>query len=197
MPFINLIAEQRLAAKKEEQKTRLFFMTFASTAALSAAAFAFFFFKAQGLEAEESRLKAEALKAVPLIQKIDENKAKYLALAPRLQTLEDAQKTTQRWHNVLTHVSKVMPNNNWLTALRANTPDPAKPIGISFVGLSANNDLVGELMLRLQTSPDLENVELKFTQEKLITNFRLIEYQIEAGLAGTAEKPKDEGKKEE
>lgn len=197
MPFINLIAEQRLAAKKEEQKAKMFFMTFVSTAGLSLAAFAFFLIRAESLDNQEADLKAQALKAVPLINKIEEVQARYTDLGPRLKTLEDAQKTTQRWNNVLQHVAKTIPDNTWLTTLRATTPDPTKPISIGFVGMTDRQELVGEFMLRLQQCTDLEKVELKFTQEKVITNYRLIEYQVDAELAGTAEKPKDEGKKEE
>jgi len=43
----------------------------------------------------------------------------------------------------------------------------------------------------MQNSKDLENVNLKFTQEKLINTFKAVEFEVTADIVGTAEsKPK-------
>ena len=58
---------------------------------------------------------------------------------------------------------------------------------------AAAQEPIGEFILRLQGCPDLEGVNLKYATEKIVQDSKGTEFQIDAGIAGTAvEKPKKE-----
>lgn len=197
MPLINLIQEQRLAARKNEQQARFFFMAFAGSAALSVVALGFLTFLRESAESEQSSLKAKALKLQPLVDEIAKHQADYGKLAPRVTTLTDAQETTNRWNRVLAHLSTQTPTETWLTQMRASQPDLKQPVQISFIGLSSRQELIGEFILRMQGSPDLKDVGLKFSQEKNVQFGSQLEFEVSAGLDGTIEeRERDETKKE-
>ena len=91
MPLINLIQEQRLAVKKNEKVTRLFFLAFAGTGVLSVMTLGGLLFMTESASSEESALRAKAQEVQPLLDQIQATNAEYSKLAPRLKTLEDAQ----------------------------------------------------------------------------------------------------------
>lgn len=196
MPLINLIQEEKLAQKRVERQTRVYFFGFVGSAIASAGAFGFLLFLTESLRGEEGRLKEQAQKAAPLLKAIAENQSAYSEYAPRLKTLLDAQAMTNRWDRILTHLTVNTPVDTWLTGMRCVQSDPTKPVEIDFVGLSVAQERVGEYMLRLQNCSDLESVTLKFTQEKVTQDGHGIEFDIGSQVAGTAKEKKvaEEGK---
>lgn len=195
MPFINLIQEHVLAAKKERKRARAALFCFCLATAMAGGANAYCIWQSESLDSDIAKLKADTDKNKEKLAQIDENRRELLDLAPRLKTLSDAQLMTQRWGTILQHLSKQTPPGAWLTGMRTQGTDPTRPLTTSFQGLSNRQELVGEFILRLQACPDLENVNLKFTAEKIVSNGKGIEFDVSADIAGTAEaKPKDEQK---
>ena len=200
MPLVNLIQEQRLAAARAERKTRVLFFSFVGSVVASVFAVGAISFRTDQLKREEAQLLALAARLKPLkgqIAKADAEKAK---LTPRLKTLEDAQVATNRWSNVLRHLSTNTPARTWLTSIRSKVEtDPTKPIEISLVGMSAAQEPVGEFMLRTQNAEDLEAVNLRYTQEKATAGGgKAIEFEVAAQIVGSAEpKPVEEVKEGE
>lgn len=193
MPLINLIQEQQLSSRREEARSRLFFMSFVATAAASAGAFGFLLFQTQSANGELADLQQRANKMKPLLKQIEDNRRAASQLKPRLTTLENAQMMTSRWNRILDRLVVNMPDQTWLTAIRCTSQDATKPISVSFVGIAARQELVGDLMLRLQGSVDLDKVNLRYTTEKIVAEGNGIEFELASDLAGTAEeKPKDE-----
>lgn len=193
MPMINLIQEQRALARKTEAKARLLFFGFVGVATLSLASFGFFMFQTDALLKEEATLQAQTQKMQPVIAKIEADERAFSAMQPRLRTLEDAVASTDKWTAILNHLLVQTPPNTWLTGIRTNGMDPTKPISVSFIGLSARQQLVGEFIMRLQNCKTLENVGLKYTQEKIVDRGSGIEFEISADVVGTVEeKPKEE-----
>lgn len=186
MPLINLIQEQRLAAKKNEQAARLFFMSFVSCAAISVVGLGFLTYLKESADSEQSALQLKAQELKPTLDEIEKNTSEFGKLSPRLKTLEDAQETTNRWNRIMAHLSTQTPTETWLTGIRAQQSDPKTPVTIAFIGLSARQELIGEYMLRLQGCTDLVGVNLKFSQEKNITLGRQLEFEIDANIDGTA-----------
>lgn len=197
MPFINLIQEQRLEAKRNETKARVFFLTFVGSAVLSVCVLGCVMFESEMLSAKESALQAKAEKLAPLVRRIKLNEDTYAELQPRLTTLQNAQLTTGRWNRILDHLTRQTPEQTWLTSLRCTATDPTKPVTATFVGMSTHQELVGDFMKRLQACPDLQNVTLKYTMEKMVQQTRDIEFQVSADIVGTDQPQKDETKKEE
>lgn len=188
MPYINLIQDQRLAARRDDRKSKTLFTAFIGSMAASVAAFVLVSFDGQRLQDEEAALQAQIERAKPLIARTEANRREMSVLLPRLTTLEDAQQTSDRWHRVLQHVSTQTPPETWLTGVRCLGGDPKKAIQVSFQGMSLSQDPVAELILRFQTAADLGNVNLKYTQEKLIEQSKATEFMVEADLKGTEPK---------
>lgn len=197
MPFINLIQEHVLATKRERKRARVALLCFTVATGVAVVANGYCIWQSESLESEIARIKADAQKNADMLTQIESNKRELYDLSPRLQTLSNAQVMTKRWGTILDHLSKQTPPGAWLTSVRSSSSDPTKPIAASFQGLSARQELVGEFILRLQSCVELENVNLKFTAEKIVANGRGIEFDVTADIAGTAEeKPKDENKEE-
>jgi Tfp pilus assembly protein PilN len=188
MPYINLIEEQRLAIRANERSARTFFVVFVSVLVASAGAYGFFTFQAESLAGQAAEVEAQNQKNAPLVKEIEANQKLIAELTPRLSTLTDAQLMTDRWNRLLKHLTMQTPNSAWLTGMRCTFSDPLKPIEISFNGAAEAQAPIGEFMLRLQNLPDLENVNLKYTNEKLIATQTATEFEIGADIVDTAEK---------
>jgi Tfp pilus assembly protein PilN len=188
MPFINLIHEQRVAAERADRKSKLFFLAFVAVMISSAGGFAVISFQNKGVHDLEAALQAQIERAKPLIAQTQANQLEKSKLTPRLSTLEDAQGDTQRWGRVLNYLTTQTPPETWLTAVRCASPDPKKPVNVTFAGVAMSQVPVGEFILRMQNSPDLGNVSLSYTQEKLIQQTKTTEFQVNAEINGTAPK---------
>lgn len=196
MPFINLIQEQRLAIRRDETRARAFLYAFGAVAGLSVLAISGLFIESEQLKAEENRAKVELQRIKPLNEQIAKINDTYSELHPRVTTLQDAQTITARWDNILTHMTTQTPSKIFLTAVRCQASDPEKPVTISFTGIAESQEPVGEFILRLQNLEDLENIQLRFTQEKLAATFKGTEFQVDTDIKDSVEKKKDEVKKE-
>lgn len=187
MPLINLIQEQRLARKRNEARARSFFLVFVGSAVASVGGFGFFWLQTEGLAREKSQLEAQLQKNAPLVKQIEEYKTQYATLSPRLKTLEDAQLVSGRWGRIMTHIATQTPSPTWLTSMRVQGADATKPINLSLVGVSPGQEPISEFILRLQNSTDLQNVNLKFSQEKMLQFTKAVEFEVTADIVGTAE----------
>ncbi|HTQ09338.1 MAG TPA: PilN domain-containing protein, partial [Fimbriimonadaceae bacterium] len=136
---------------------------------------------------QTSNITAEIKKNAPITKQIDQNGKDLAELTPRLKTLQDAAVSTGRWDRILTHLTVQTPTATWLTGIRCEASDPTKPVQVDFSGIGASQSPIGEFMLRLQNLDDLDDVNLKFTNEKLISASKAIEFEIDANLTGTAE----------
>ena len=197
MPLINLIQQQRFASRSNARKARSFFFLFAGSLVASVGAYAFVLFQKEMLQSEEAKLQGELQANAPMVKQTDENTKQVAQLQPRLTTLEDAQTVSGRWGRILGKLATQTPTNAWLTAVRTTAADQTKPITISFTGVSPAQEPISEFILRMQNQADLQNVTLKFTQEKLVQTSKGIEFQVDAEIVGTeAQKPRDDGKEE-
>jgi Tfp pilus assembly protein PilN len=193
MPLINLVQEQRLARKRNEARARSFFLVFVGSAVASVGGFGFFWLQAEGLNREKAQLDAQLQKNAPLVKQIEDYQNQYSQLSPRLKTLEDAQLVSGRWGRIMTHIAHQTPQPTWLTAMRVQATDASKPINLSLIGIAPGQEPISEFILRLQNSKDLENVNLKYSQEKMMQMVKAVEFEVTADIVGTAEaKPKEE-----
>lgn len=195
MPYVNLIQEQRLALRDSAQRARSFFFVFVAVSILWVAVFGYLFIESSVSARQESKLRKQLKELQPVMAKIDENAKAAAALAPRLETLESAQLGTERWTRILEHLSLRTPEQMWLTNLKSNDRETTKPVAIGFVGMSPNQDEVGDMLLQLQECTDLENVTLKYTSERVQGTGKGIEFSIDAELTGSAEAKESTAKK--
>ncbi|HRF61038.1 MAG TPA: PilN domain-containing protein [Fimbriimonadaceae bacterium] len=188
MPLINLIQDQRLAAKKKEGQARTCFLAFACISVVSVFGFGFLFLESEAVAREVSDLKKKTARTEPIVRQIKANDMSLRNLTPRLTTLEDATTATQRWNRILDHLARNTPRDVYLTNIRCTASDPTKPVQLNLTGVCPSQDSAADFLIRLQTSADLTNATLKMTQEKMVDTQRAIEFEISADLSGTEEK---------
>lgn len=193
MPLINLIQEQRLAAKKNERKNQALLMTCAGVGALAFLGVGYFMFETSRLNAKADTLEQLKVKLEPTIKQVDFNNGEIAKLKPRLETLLQAQKNTEQWSKILDHLTKNTPSGTWLTSIKAAQQDKTKPLVVTVTGLSGSLEAVGMFQIRLEACEQLENASLKYTQERFADNGKQIEFEIQSELVGSkpAEKPKE------
>ena len=184
MPLINLIETRRIAARREERSVRIGLLALCGTASVCILGYGFLFLQAEGLSQEERTLAATKAKLEPLLKRIAEDEAERADLEPRLKTLVDAQKLTGRWGRILGHMTINTPEGAWLTSVRC-TAEAEKAVSLSLSGVGRDQAHAAEFMMRVQNAADLENVQLKFTQEKMLEKESAIEFEVGADIIGT------------
>ncbi len=187
MPYVNLIQEQRLAAQANERKARSFFSVFVGALVVSGLAFGFLTMDALIISHQANRIEIENKRNAPIEKQIDQNGKDLADMTPRMKTLQDAATVTERWDRILTHLTVQTPQTTWLTGIKCSASDATKPIQVSFSGIASAQTPIGEYIMRLQNERDLDNVNLKFTNEKLVAESKAIEFQIDSDIVGTAE----------
>jgi Tfp pilus assembly protein PilN len=188
MPYINLIQEQRLAVKRDERKAKFFLGALGVIVLISGTTFVGLTMEASAKDQETRSLEEEIKRNKPLIEQIAANDKLFQADNPKVSTLQSAQDVSDRWERILDHVAHQTPPHTWLTAIRCTGSDPEKPISVEFTGMSTSQEPVGEYIMRLQNSTDLEDIGLRFTQEKLMGMSKGIEFQVSGDIAGSLEK---------
>ncbi|MCU0315430.1 MAG: PilN domain-containing protein [Fimbriimonadaceae bacterium] len=195
MPTINLIYEQRLQAKAVERKLKAGIMAIVGLGGLCFLATTFLMVDATRLHFEASALERKKKDLEPLLAELDANQTLLNELSPRLQTLTKAQDFTQKWSLILDHLTVNTPPGTWLTNVKASQTDKAKPLQVTLNGQSITNENIGNLMLRLETSEMLENVQLKFTNERPGQDgAKSLDFEIIADLSGSKEKEPEKPK---
>ena len=190
MPTINLIESQILSKRREESNLRI--SKFTLIGASSVIGLSYFVLVAQGvgLNGQQHEIEAKLKKLKPIQEQIDANKKEESELDPKLKTLVSARVLTNRWANLMEHLSVNTPENVWLTSFKSTGYDAEKPIHITFDGVGKTQTDVSEMMMRTQNARDLEAVNLVTTQEKLFEKVTGIEFEMGGDIVDTAEKKK-------
>lgn len=187
MPLINLIKEQRLEAKKKEQGVQIAVMATLGIGAVCLLATAGLLLDSARLNLQAGALEAKLQELKPIVDELEANNNEIEKLQPRLDTLEAAQKDSETWVKILEHLTVNTPNQTWLNTFKAFQQDRTQPLVITLNGLSQSQEAVGEFLLRLEASEDLENVALKYTQPKFSDSGKHLEFELNADMVGTKE----------
>ncbi|MER3496676.1 MAG: hypothetical protein C4320_07855 [Armatimonadota bacterium] len=185
MPYINLVEVHRIADRRQARTLRTGVLALAGTTLFAAIGYATVQFQIQGLLGEEKTLRANVEKLKPLLSEIEAGQKERANLEPRLKMLADAQKLTGRWARIMAHLATNTPQASWLTGMRCSA-DAEHPISLSLAGVGRQQADAAEFMLRTQNARDLENVQLRFTQEKMLGTSSAIEFEVGADIVDTA-----------
>lgn len=186
MPFVNLIKEERLAAAARERQVRMFVLLCVAIGGVSFLGAGFFTFEAARYKAKSASLTKALEDAKPYMKQVEVNKSEIAKLEPRIQTLTNAQSATMQWSRILEHLKGNMPEGVWLTGVTCQRQSPTDPVVVSLKGLSTTQEAVGYLILRVETSKDLESPQLVFTQERRTEKGKALEFEVKGILAGSA-----------
>jgi len=189
MAVINLIAQEQQMRRQLERKTRMLGFGWLTVAGVIGAGWASLLLYGSSLNAQRAQVEAQLTQLRPTLQQLRQAQAQLGALQPLVETLQNAQKDTRRWLQLFQHFSQHTPQGCYLTGAElGKRADPKKPMEITLKGLAETQQLVGELMLRLNQHPELENVRLDYSQERALSELTtVVEFQITAQIKGTAQ----------
>lgn len=189
MAVINLIAQEQQTRRQLERKTRLLGFGWLSVAGIIGAAWASLLLYGSNVNAQRAQVEAQLTQLRPTLQELRQTQAQLGALQPLIETLQNARKDTGRWQKLFQHFSQHTPQGCYLTGVElGKRADPKKPMEITLRGLAETQQIVGELMLRLNQHPELEQVRLDYSQERTLSELTtVVEYQITAQIKGTAQ----------
>ncbi|MBS1708913.1 MAG: PilN domain-containing protein [Armatimonadetes bacterium] len=191
MPLINLIREQRLAARQREQKARTALLGTLGIGGLAVLGAGALLLDTTRLNLEASNLEAKKKKLAPMLTKLDDANKEIDRLKPRIETLQKAVESTQKWSTVLNHLGSNTPTGSWLTGIKTMQTDKTKPILITFTGMAASHEAASEFTLRLTFCNELQNPALKSTTEKMAEgNKKVYEFEVTAELKGSGDETK-------
>jgi Tfp pilus assembly protein PilN len=191
MPLINLIREQRLAARQREQQAKTAMLGTLGVGALALIGAGALLLDTTRLNLEASNLEAKQKKLAPMLKSLDDATGEIDRLKPRIETLQKAKETTQKWNTVLTHLSNNTPTGSWLTGIKTVQTDKTKPMIVTFTGMASSHESASEFTLRLTHCEELQNPTLKSTTEKMAEgNTKVYEFEVTAELKGSGEESK-------
>jgi Tfp pilus assembly protein PilN len=187
-----MIAARRQESKQTEKRVRIMFLVVASEIAIGLAVMSFMtacvYSAGKSIEQTEYKLK----KSQPIVNRIDGYTKAVERLQPKLKLLSDSRGATMLWCGVLHDLSASMPEKTWLTGLVTTSEVTAPPphskeqpetkVLLSLHGMSTSQRLVGDAMLRLSQCPELDKVNLNYTEKGNSAGFDGIGFDITAAL---------------
>ncbi len=189
MPLVNLIQEQRNAIRQRERQTRMVLMAIVGIGAVSFLTAGYFTFETVKYNLKSGELRAQKERLAPMMTDLDNKNLEIGSLQLRRDTLTGAEKDTARWSSLLTYLGSNTPDGVVLSDFRSDmSPDPGTPTGLTMIGLSIDQQQVGDFILRLESSPEMTGVTLKYTQERVGPSNKSTQFELSAGMEGSATK---------
>lgn len=194
MPSINMIAARRAEKAKLEEHVRIMFIVLVGEFAIMLALLSFMSARIYGTGRTADELDQKLKSVQPTVEKIRYYNGEITKLGPKLDLLADSREDTLLWRNILQRLGHDMPAKTWLgsvssvSAVANSSPggavDSSKSGGPQLLlrGVSANQALVGETMLRLNQFPEIDRVDLNFTQKGSSNTIDTVEFDIAATL---------------
>lgn len=197
MPFINMISERREQQARLIRRRKQLLTVLLAEVAVLAGTFTLLGMGTMSLQARLNRAQQEIKRLQPTLELIAKTERDTQALMPKLRTLTEAQEHTQRWYATINGIARCLPADVWLTGISSSqTQDGEKKrqtTVITLTGSTLTQQQVGEMMLRLNTIPTFEKVELHFTQQRSYNNFETVDFEV----AARVQAPKEEEGKDE
>jgi Tfp pilus assembly protein PilN len=187
MPYINLIHEQRVEARKKQKNIQMALLGTMGLGAVSVFGAIFLFIDSTRLNLEAGALEQKKIELQPTLDELAANQAALDLMKPRIDTLQSAEKDSTRWETVLAYLTSNTPPDLWLTSVKAFKQDVTTPMVLTFNGVSTKNEHVGDFQYRLGKCEELGNLVLKYTQPKFTEKGNLLEFEVLADMKGTKE----------
>jgi Tfp pilus assembly protein PilN len=197
MPLINMISERREQQALQIRHRRQLLTVLLAEVGVLTGVFSFLGMSNMSLQARLNRAQQEVQKLTPTLEMVAKTERDTQALMPKLRTLTEAQQHTQRWYATINGIARCLPADVWLTGISSSQAQDSEKkkqsTVITLTGSTLTQQQVGELMLRLNTIPTFEKVELHFTQQRSYNNFETVDFEVAARMQSPEEK---EGKDE-
>jgi Tfp pilus assembly protein PilN len=126
---------------------------------------------------------AELVRLKPVLAGIEAAEAEREVLRPKLVTLTDAQKSTNRWFGIMDGLKRAVPDQTWLTniSVEAGAEGPGL---LRINGMTTSQSRVGETMFRLNQQTDFySGIDLRYTQVSKFDTVDAVEFELAAQLS--------------
>ncbi len=197
MPLINMISERREHQAQLFRRRRQLLSVLLVEVGVLAGVFSFLGVGTMTLQARLDRAQHEIQRLQPTLELIATTERETQALVPKLRTLTEAQQHTRRWYATINGIARSLPADVWLTSISSTqTQDGEKKAPstvITLTGSTLTQQQVGEMMLRLNTIPTFEKVDLHYTQQRSYNDFETVDFEVAARVQTRGE---EEGKDE-
>lgn len=193
MPSINMIAARRAEKKKQEQHVKSLAYAVLAEIGLVFLAISILSLRLMTTNARAATLDGQLSKLEPKVIQIHDLQSKIAAITPKVAMLAGAKADTMFWYNGVSDISSCLSGKTWLTGLSTATASTATGFGgpgtaeanaptVSLLGSAGNPDMVGDTILKLNTLPSLDKVELAFVQHQQIGTVDAVTFQMNVYL---------------
>ncbi len=194
MPTINMIASRRALKRRQEQNVRKLVYGVSAEVGCFLVAASVLYAHVVSLRGQSSDLGAQMQKLSPRVAENDRLTKATALLLPKVTTLDGAKADTLFWYTSIATVAGSLPPNAWLTSL--GVTGSAAPGGVGAApgsssgadptvllsGVTLNQATVGEAMLRMNQSPNLDHVDLAFVQSQKTGTTDTVSFQMTVHL---------------
>ncbi|MEN6356775.1 MAG: PilN domain-containing protein [Armatimonadota bacterium] len=182
MPSINMIAPRRAEKQRLERDMRRLVLVILAELIIAVGLGGWACTKAYTMRMSINRLDAQIAKLQPVVKEIEQYESATKELTPRMDLLANAKEGTMRWYNSLDKLTQSLASSTYLTRISTATDSSSKDTQstVSLAGISGSQERVGETILRLQTIPDFEKVDLHFTRKMTSNSQNGFEFEIGA-----------------
>lgn len=185
MPSINMIAPRRAEKQRLERDMRRLAGVILAELIVAIGLSGWVCTKIFTTRAKVNDLNVQIQKLQPIVNEIEKNKKETASLKPKLELLGQARTNTMRWYNSLDRLTASLPSSTWLTRISTVSQATNTAMVININGVSINQAKVGEIMMQMGKNPDLDGVDLHFTQKTNINSANAIEFEIGAKMKST------------
>jgi Tfp pilus assembly protein PilN len=181
MPNINLISARRAERVRLTKVARGLGVLTIVTAGLGVFLVCFMFGQQIWVKQQIATQEQKLQELRPILQEIAAAEAERALLAPKLETLTQAQARTKRWFDVLEGLKHAVPEETWLTNFAVEQAGDAPSLRLN--GITSNQTRVGETMMRLNALVDqYDKVDLRYTQSTERSGVPGVEFELAAQL---------------
>ncbi|MCX6343472.1 MAG: PilN domain-containing protein [Armatimonadetes bacterium] len=170
MPSVNMIAPRRAEKLRSERDMKRLVFAILAELVIAVVMGGWMFTSLFTTSGQISTLDAEISKLQPVVKQIMEFDTARSKLQPKLKLLNDAKSITMRWYNTLDMLTQTIPVSAYLTDLNSESKvdntakQTVEKTGLVIRGVTDSQALVGETMMRIQSIPDLANVQLHYSR---------------------------------
>lgn len=181
MVSINMIAARRAERLRLARATRILSFGVCAAAVLLVAVVAVMGGRIFTVKYATAQVEADLVKLQPTIERINLINRERELLKPQIAVLDDAMRSTMRWHGVMADLQRSIPPQTWLTNVTVERQAEGQE-RLRLDGVTVSQKLVGEAMLRLNQNQLYQAVDLHFTQSGKVGERDTVEFQLAAHL---------------
>jgi Tfp pilus assembly protein PilN len=184
MPLINMISEHREQQARLIRRRKQLLSVLLVEVGLLVGVVSFLMAGHLSLQDRLDRAQREIQRLQPSLELVAKIERDTQELMPKLRTLNEAQEHTRRWYATINGIARCLPADVWLTGISSTqTQDSERKeqsTQITLTGSTLTQQQVGEMMLRLNSIPTFERVELRFTQQRTYNNLEAVDFEVAA-----------------